>query len=780
MALIVAGLGLAGIGTPGPSSPVRAQPTERPDPLAERLVRDIAPILEDACIRCHGPVTAWSGLNLTELTGAEPGTAHDLALWRETLDDIRYRVRLGEMPPPEEDRQLSRDDRDALLAWLDDAIGVGAPGLGTDLDPGWASPRRLNRDEYRFTMQDLLGIDPARMDLAASLPEDDLGQGLDTNADVLTLSTLHVEAYLDAAERAIDAAFGPAVEFDPSPRRLALSIEGGGHELDSGGILLYSEGAAAAALRAPAAGVYEITVRAWGMRGGDELPRFVLDAGDRRVGELAVEGTDAVSADTLTVEVSLPAGVHEIAARFVNDYYEPDVTDRNLAVESIEASGPVRIDPADRPPAYRRFVIEPDGEVSGRGAARASLSRFAAESYRRAPSPADIEGLLGLYDRERHSGAGHEGALRTALTAALVSPSFLFRVVESRGPGPEPLSGAELASRLAAFLWSSMPDGELRRLGALEMLGSEAVLAEQIDRMLADPRSERFLDRFAGLWLLLRTLDASRLDVSLSASEAEAIRRSMVGEVTAFFADAVRRNRPVRDLIDAPDVFIDERLARLYGLDGVRGERVRRVMLPQDSVRGGVLTTAAAMALTSHPTRTSPVRRGLYVLDQVLGAPPPPPPPDVPPLEQASPGDGHAVSARELLALHAADPGCASCHTRMDPIGLALDQFDTLGRWRETIDGLPIDASGVLPDGTSFAGPRDLKRLLLGREREVAENLAGRLLSYAVGRDLEAFDEPTVRAIVDAAEARGGGCADLVHAVVMSPAFRMSRPREVR
>lgn len=771
--LIAAGLVAAGIGTPERSAPSPIQPTEGPDQLADRLRLDIAPIFEAACVRCHGPVTAWSGLDLTEL-----GSIGDLASWRDRFTTMRSRVQLGEMPPPEEARQLTDGERKALLAWLEGAVGAGAPGLDTTLDPGWASPRRLNRDEYRYTMQDLLGIDPARLDLAAGLPEDDLGQGLDTNADVLTVSTLHVEAYLDAAERALDAALGPAVEIDPAPRRLALSIEENGHELDSDGILLYSEGAALASARAGSPGVYEITVRTWGTRGGDELPRLVLTAGGHRVAELSVDATDAVTPDVLTVEVSLRAGIHEIAARFVNDYYEPDIADRNLAVESVEFAGPVRVDPTDRPPAYERFVVEPEGPASERAAARQSLSRFAGEAYRRSAQEDDVDGLLGLYDRERHGGSGHERALRTAMTAVLVSPSFLFRVINSPGPGPTLLSGEELASRLALFLWSSMPDGELRRLGELGLLGQDAVLSAQVERMLADPRSDRFLERFVGLWLLLRTLDASRLDISVGGSEAESLRRSMVGEVTAFFADAVRRNRPVRDLIDAPDTFADERLARLYGLEGVRGDRFRRVALPEGSVRGGVLTTAAALALTSHPTRTSPVRRGLFVLDQLLGSPPPPPPPDVPPLEQAAPHDGRGVSARELLALHAADPGCASCHTRMDPIGLALEQFDTLGRWRDAIDGVPIDASGVLPDGTSFDGPRGLKRLLLGREREVAEHLAGKLLSYAVGRDLEPFDGPTVGAIVDDAQARGGGCADLIRAVVMSPAFRMSRPRE--
>ncbi|MCB1280557.1 MAG: DUF1592 domain-containing protein, partial [Salinibacterium sp.] len=339
------------------------------------------------------------------------------------------------------------------------------------------------------------------------------------------------------------------------------------------------------------------------------------------------------------------------------------------------------------------------------------------------------------------------------------------------------LDGYELASRLSHFLWSSLPDDELRRLAGLGLLTEPDVLRTQVRRMLADRKAEAFLEGFAGQWLLLRNLEALEIDRDMYAGYDDELIDAMTREALMFFGDVVSNNRPVLDLVSARDVFINQRLAAHYGIDGVRGERFRRVELDDGSERGGILTMGAVLTVTSNATRTSPVKRGLFVLDQLLGTPPPSAPPDIPPLEQTRTKLPKDASLRDQLKAHLLDASCASCHSRMDPIGLSMEQFDAVGRWRGSGEDADIDVSAELPGGITFNGPRELKAVLARSEPKINENITRRLMVYALGRGLESFDRPSVEAIMSDADTSGGGMMDLIESVVMSEAFTTCRGR---
>jgi len=787
VSVLAGGLGLGHIGADrfdaGGGATTQGFASRSSDPeaqsLEQRLLTQIAPILENNCISCHGPRRPKGGVSLSEYDALE-FALEDL----ETLLIARNRVSTHEMPPPGEP-QPTDEERRLLLDWIDDLRRHAQQGQSTD--PGWFSTRRLNRDEYRNTLRDLLGIDPKRHDLAERFPADDLGYGFNTIGDVLTVSTLHLETYLASAEEAIELALGPVAEVSTKPRRLSpLEGQGGGRPLDSGGYYLFSNGFARALTNIAVTADHEIRIRAWGDQGGDELPRLSLRVDGREIAAFFVEAQRGEPAQEFSVVTTLGAGPREITGHFTNDFFIRGEADRNLAIESIALAGPLSTATIKRPPVWKQiFFVDPPNEPEAqRAAARKILERFADRAFRRPITEEEVDRLVALYDQARSDGDGYETAIRLGLEAVLVSPSFHFLTSpdESTESSADirPLSNHALASRLSYFLWSSMPDAELRRLADLGLLQDERVLLSQVQRMLADRKADAFIESFAGQWLLLRNLEAVDIDRERFNAYDEELRDDMIAEVTLFFADLVRANRSIMHIIDAEDVFLNERLASHYGVDGVRGDAFRRVRLDEDSSRGGVLTMGAVLTVTSNPTRTSPVKRGLFVLDQVLGTPPPPPPPEIPPLEQTQVTLGENATIREQMAAHLIDSTCASCHVRMDPIGLAMEHFDAIGRWRMEADGHPVDASGVLPGGISFNGPDELKKILLAQDEQVVENVTRRLMTYAIGRGLESFDRPTVDAVVAKVRTRGDGFADLIEAVVLSDAFRMSRARTER
>jgi len=764
---------LAGL-TRRTDTPAPTPPDALADDLSRRLREDIQPLLETYCLKCHSGTEAKGDLRLDRLE--DLNAALHIS---DRLRTVREMVITAEMPPRKA-IQPSDHERLILTQWLD-AVAAYVPE-DAPIDPGWFTIHRLNRQEYRNTLRDLLGIDPAAHDLAAKLPQDDTGYGFDNNADVLTMSTLALEAYLDAAERAVEIALGPELTFGDHPLPTThLENQAHGTPLERGGFMLYSNGRVEADVTVPASGEYFIRVEAWETHGGDAFAQLGLEVDARPVQVFEVSGVRE-KPQIIEVRQRLESGTHRIAARFLNDFYIADQADRNLAVMSISASGPLDELTTSRAAAWRQIFDAGRGISVEPQRAQAILSAFAQRAYRRPLAPAERDELGQRYGQLRAQGLREEQAIRMLLTATLVSPNFLYRTIDNpRSDDPlavYSLSDHELASRLSYFLWSSMPDSELQALAAQDLLHDEATLRAQVERMLLDPRSEAFIQNFSGQWLQWRKLDSLRFDPALFPEYSDDLRSDFIREASLLFGDVVRSNRNIMDLLTSSDTFLNERLARFYGIDDVQGPEFRRITLPADSQRGGILTMGAVLAVTSNPTRTSPVKRGLFILDQILGTPPPPPPPDIPPLEQAA----HAAAAdslRDQLAAHVANPTCAVCHNRLDPLGLAFEHFDAVGKWRDTESpgGRPIDSSAVLPDGTPLSGVPDLKQILTQRRDEFVETLTGRLLMYATGRGLEPFDRPALRQIAEQSRTQGDGLRSLIESIVLSETFRTCRGR---
>ncbi|MFM7321987.1 MAG: DUF1592 domain-containing protein [Armatimonadota bacterium] len=431
-------------------------------------------------------------------------------------------------------------------------------------------------------------------------------------------------------------------------------------------------------------------------------------------------------------------------------------------------------------PEARIMPVSPGGKLTARSAAAQNLRRFAARAYRRPVRTDEIARLLAVYDRARSARIDHRSATRLALKAVLVSPNFLFRAETDPGNGGAvALGDYELASRLSYFLWCSMPDDRLFALAAAGKLREPDTLAAQVRRMLADPKCVDFADAFAGQWLRTREiLETAQPDTGKFPEFTPTLRRAMFDETVAFFLSVVRDNAPAITLLDADYTFLNRELARHYGLPPVEGDALRRVRLP-DSRRGGVLAQGAVLTLTSYPQRTSPVLRGKWILSEILGAPPPPPPPVVatlPPDDR--PKEGQTL--RQRLEAHRAKPECRSCHERIDPLGFALENYDAIGRWREDIGGVKVDAVGTLSTGERFEGPVELKRILRAREADVARNIVERMLAYALGRGLEPADLPSVRKIVSDAAPGGYRTGDLITGIVRSLPFRYRKGEEAK
>ncbi|MEK6703012.1 MAG: DUF1592 domain-containing protein [Planctomycetota bacterium] len=755
--------------------PRAPEPARGPDDLAveldRRLTQDVTPILAKYCLGCHSGEDAPNDVRLDQLTSVREALTGKL-----DVRLIKEMVGAASMPPKREP-QPTEHERLVITQWCDSMLGY----VPTDapIDPGWFTIHRLNRTEYRNTLRDLLGIDPKVVDLTAKLPRDDTGYGFDNIADVLSTSPLAVEQYLEAAEKAIEAGLGPIVECGDHPRDLRPLEGSSGQPLPRGGYFLFSAGPAAGKFVAPVTGQYMIRVRAWETHGGDEDSRLALRVEKRQIKEFTVSASRE-SPQEFEVRTRLTKGAHTISANFINDYYVKDVADRNLGVDTISVAGPLDEATTERPAAWKKVF----GEAAGRdetARAQAVLGAFATRAYRRAASAGQVASLMRVYRSQREAGRAFEPTVRTAMTAALVSPHFLFRSVahpDAANPGAKyTLDGYELASRLSYFLWSSMPDGALFDAAKDGSLLTDAGLAAQVKRMLADDRSGAFVENFAGQWLQLRGLESVAIDRAKFPEYNDLLRKDMASEATLFFGDVLRSDRSVLELLDSRSTFLNERLAKFYGLPEVKGEKLRRVELPEGSVRGGVLTMGAVLTLTSNTTRTSPVKRGLFVLDQILGAPPPPPPADIPPLEQSAQANPNAT-VRERLAAHVAVASCAACHTRLDPLGLAFEHFDATGRWRDTEGGLPVDATGTLPGGTVLNGSGDLKRTLLARSDQFVESLCGKVLTYALGRGVEPFDRPAIRLIAQRTRASDDRLPALIESVVLSETFRTCRGRK--
>ena len=719
------------------------------------------------CLGCHNDRTLTAGLSLEGVDRAR------VAEHAPVLEKVFHKLRAGEMPPAGRPRPDAATAA-GLATWLETALDRAA---AESPNPGAPAIHRLNRAEYRNAVRDLLGLD---LDHARDLPADDSGYGFDNIGDVLTVSPLHVEQYVAAARRISRLAVGsltprPVVERYAAPRGTVGAAIDGLPPNERGGILFRHH--------FPFDAEYAITVRVRGRRAaGLPPPRLDLRVDGRRV-RLVDADFDSAEANQLTrnfgLRLPIPAGEHEIAAGFLTEYAKSEdgqATNR-YSVDYVLVGGPYdAAGPGDPENRQRLFVCRPAAGQPEEPCARRILTALARRAYRRPVGAADIDPLLRLFAIGRADGARFEDGIEMALSGVLVSPSFLFRapqVPDDAAPGSvHPLSDVDLASRLSFFLWSSIPDAELLDLAERDRLGEPDVLTAQIVRMLADPKARTLVDNFGGQWLHLRNVADWMPDPERFADFDESLRYAFERETALFLDHLIRDDRSVLALIDGDYSFLNERLARFYGIEGVEGGYFRRVSLA-GTERRGVLTHGSVLMVTSYPTRTSPVLRGKWVLENLLGAPPPPPPPDVPALADGA--EASAGSLREALERHRANPACAACHARLDPLGFALESFDAVGAYRTEDDGVAVEASGTLPDGTLVDGPAGLRRVLLDRRQEFVETLAAKLLTYALGRGLEPYDRPAVREIRRRTEAADYQFSALVAAIVDSVPFRLRR-----
>jgi hypothetical protein len=742
---------------------------------ATSFERQVRPLLEKYCIGCHGPVKKKADLDLARFKD-EPSMAAERRIWKKVWDQIQAR----EMPPADK-KQPAVEERESLANWIEAALdraNAAAPP-----DPGRVVLRRLNRVEYRNTIRDLIGVD---FNPVEDFPNDDVGYGFDNIGDVLSLPPLLMEKYFAAAEKILDKAILGADRLKPHAKRLNADAMQGAYmgTAESGMRILFANGEVSGTVEIPQSGQYVIRVRASGDQAGSDPVRMTIRIDQQDAKPIDVPAPRA-KPQIYEEKAVIAAGGHRVTAAFINDYYNPEARkpadrDRNLLLDWIELVGPVDLKPPEPPESYRRiFTSAPGAGKPAREAAGEVLARFARRAFRRPLKEGELEKLLRLYDLAEKQGDPFEAAMKVPLQAVLVSPHFLFRVEPDRSEGDPKgihrVGDYELASRLSYFLWSSMPDEELLSLAGKGSIHEPAVLEAQVARMLRDPRATSLATNFAIQWLQLRRLDLATPDTRRYPAWSEKLRVAMREETALFFQTVVGEDRSVLDLLDADFTFVNEALARHYGIPGVTGEEMRRVKL-SDPRRGGILTMAGVLTVTSNPTRTSPVKRGKWVLETILGTPPPPPLPDAGELKD-EPEGAEKLTVRQRLEMHRADPSCAACHRRMDPIGIGFENYDAIGGWRDTEGKLALDTAGTLLDGHSFRGPVELKKLLLLRKEDYVRCLTEKMLTYALGRGVEYYDASAIREIRKSLTAKEYRFSALILEIVRSVPFQYRRNR---
>ena len=715
------------------------------------------------CVVCHNDELRTAGLSLVAVDMAPSGT----------LEKVLRKLRTGEMPPagmPAPDPAT----RSALVHSIETQLDKAA---AAHPNPGAPGIHRLNRAEYRNAVRDLTGLDlDVVMNRVPDLPPDDSGYGFDNIADVLTVSPLHMEKYLASARRIARLALGTLKPSLSTEKIYPWSsyFEGALPPRERGAIVFRRY--------FPFDAEYSFLVHVRG-NPAPGLPPAKLDLridGSRvKLFDAAIDPAEANQGTrNIELRLRLSAGDHTVGAGFLTESVQveggPPVSNANgLSVDYVTVGGPYNpTGPGDTESRRRILICQPSPGQPEEVCARKILSNLARRAYRRPVTATDLAPILKLFASGRADGNNFDSGITLALTGILVSPDFLFRT-EHTPPGVvAKISDVELASRLSFFLWSSIPDEELLRTAESGKLGDPAVLDAQVRRMLADPKSQAFEENFAGQWLHLRNVVSWKPDPKKYPRFDETLRRAFERESALFFSNIMRDDRSVLEFIDADYTFLNERLARHYGIPDVKGSYFRRVTLSEDAHRGGALSQGAVLLVTSYPNRTSPVLRGKWILENILGAPPPPPPPNVPPLDDSA--SNSALSLREQLEKHRADRACASCHANIDPLGFALEQYDAIGRFRTEDGGAAIEASGALPDGTEVVGLEGLKKVVLARRDEFVECLAAKMLTYALGRGLESYDQPAVRAIRRRAAREDYRFSSLILGIVHSVPFQMS------
>jgi mono/diheme cytochrome c family protein len=740
---------------------------------ADEFDATVRPVLTQTCVQCHGDQRPAGGMSVTELTSADSLVRH-----RDVWEAILLRLRAGDMPPAGT-RRPDPAQMTAMTGYIERAFERA--DAFTKPDPGRMTAHRLNRSEYTNTIRDLLGV---HFRAEKDFPADDSSDGFDNIGDVLTVSPLLMERYLSAAERIARWAISTEIPGKPLEvgyldrerriRRLDRSTIEAEHRVEFPGEYIVRFGLPGERLPIDGFEAAPVTLGFW-------MDGKLLSTQTAETKPSGLVYFNPYSEEE--VRLSLPEGDHVFRAGFIDDGFvrmlpQTEAYSRrvNKFLDSIVFVGPF---PSTAEKESRKKILTCDPE-SGRTCVEDIITGLARRAYRRPPTRREIDSLIGFVDRAKGGGQSAEQGIQLAIQAMLVSPNFLFRV--ERDPDPRDpalvheVSPFELASRVSYFLWSSMPDDTLLELAQSGELAKPAVLEAQVDRMLADPRAAGFAANFAGQWLETRNLDSVKPDPDKFKEWNPELREAMKTETTMFFEHVLRENRPVSDFLNANYTFLNERLAAHYGIGGVTGSEFRRVPLTTDR-RGGVLSQAGVLTVSSYPTRTSPVIRGKYVLQNLLGIPPAPPPADVPALEESA-GAGER-SMREQLDVHRRNPTCAACHRNMDPLGFGLENYDAIGRWRDMDGQYPVDASGALPDGQRFTTAGEMRALLVSQLPQFSRTLTQKMLTYALRRGLKPYDRRTVDGIHRAVAADGYHFRTMVHQIVKSLPFQARRGEDV-
>jgi len=724
----------------------------------------IVPFLQSYCMDCHAGDGAEAGLNFEVYKTAESVSTVGRAKWNTVLDMLTT----GDMPPEDYD-QPEEKELHAVLDWVKRTLA--SIDCSTNVNPGRETIRRLNRAEYRNTIRDLMGVD---YEVNERFPADDVGYGFDNIGDVLSTSPLLFEKFYEAADEIANRAI-ITDEADLLPRtELPLEefrMEKGGKP--KGNRLAFPSNNRASYEFEAEAGTYLIAVYAHASQAGDEPSKLGVRLGEKNADIYSIRNEAPID-QPVEMKVRLRDGKQTLHIGFLNDFYDPDAKnpkrrDRNMYVNKVEIVGPLIVTPDMYPDSHKRiFFVKPgeNGLTEGEAALQI-LSRFTSRAFRRPATPNEMLRLGILYQLAKKDGLSFEQCIREVVVGILCSPHFVFRIEEGPEGDHYSLNEYQLATRLSYFMWSTMPDDELLALAWQGKLREN--LDAQITRMLKDPRSETLVHNFAGQWLELRKLETVRPDRKMFRSYDAELAEDMRSETELFFKSIIEEDRSLLELIGADYTFLNERLAKHYGIGGVSGEQFRRVDLKSKD-RGGILTQASILTVTSNPTRTSPVKRGKWILENILGTPPPEAPPNIPTLESQKKLSG---SLREQMAQHRENPACASCHARMDGIGFALENFDAVGAWRNKDGQYKIDASGELTGGVKFEGAGGLKKLILEqRKEEFVRNVIAKTLTFALGRGVEYYDECAIRDIKQQLEQNDYRFSVLIRAIVRSEPFQ--------
>lgn len=720
---------------------------------------DVSPLVDKYCAPCHSDSVPPGGVKLTKgMTGTL--ALKDPIMWQRVAKNVS-----NHHMPPQGSPQLSDVQRRTITSWVDTAFAQNC----NLADPGKVTLRRLNREEYNNTVRDLLGVSARPAD---DFPNDDVGYGFDNIGDVLSMSPLLMEKYLSASEKLVKEAIRIPKTKTQTVAANDLKFSGGVSAAD-GHLQMFSNGTGMATFHVTQSGWYRIQVKAGEQHAGPENAKLELKLNRDVLTTFAVTDTYG-NPGAYVFPTKLTPGDWTVSASFTNDYYvgpqgNQKQQDRNVALFAIELVGPVEDNPI-RTSFQKKLIPTVPAKEQWDIEARKSLDWFASRAYRRPATKEELDRLMVVFQMGTRANEGYERAMQLACQAVLCNPNFLFRIELDASNDSRPLSAYELASRLSYFLWSSTPDETLYATAKSGDLLKPEVLKEQVTRMLQDPRSEALVDNFAMQWLQLRKLYNFQPDKQMFPTFNADLMNSMIEESKEYFGYVMKEDRPILDFIDSQYTFVNEDLAKHYGIAGVTGPNFRKVSTA-GSGRGGVLTQASVLAITSNPTRTSPTKRGKWILEQILGSPPPPPPPGVGDLAESSRVDAN-LSIRQKLEVHRKNPSCATCHTKMDSLGFGFENYDPVGRWRTKDGALPIDSTAILPDGKKFSGPTQLKTILMGNKQEFTYNFVEKMMTFALGRGVDLKDKCFIEDIVKKAAANNYKFSTIVQGIAQSDTFR--------